>query len=360
MNEAVCSAPAEENIKETVREYYGKVLKGKKDLKAGACCAVTAFAEPVKSIIKKIEPEILDKFYGCGSPIPPLLEGCRVLDLGSGTGRDVYILSALVGEDGLATGIDMTDEQLAIAVKYKNSQMNKFGFKHCNVDFRKGYIEDLKGAGIGDNSQDVVISNCVINLSTDKESVFSEIFRVLKPNGELYFSDVFADRRIYGEIKDDPVLYGECLGGALYIEDFRRMLRGLGCNDYRVMSKRKISIDDPLIADKVEGIGFYSMTIRAFKLADLEDICEDYGQIACYNGAIPSLPHQFQLDDHHVFISHKPMLVCGNTASMLSSTRFGKYFKITGDRSRHFGPFSCRPGTKGPGSQEFYGGESCC
>jgi len=359
-DEAACSAQAGKNIKEAVRGYYGKVLKGKKDLKTGACCAVTAFPEPVKSIIKKIEPEILDKFYGCGSPIPPLLEGCHVLDLGSGTGRDVYILSALVGEDGLAAGIDMTDEQLAIAVKYKDSQMERFGFKRCNVDFKKGYIENLKGSGIKDNSQDLVVSNCVINLSPDKESVFSEIFRVLKPGGELYFSDVFADRRIPGEIKADPVLYGECLGGALYIEDFRRMLRRLGCNDYRVMSKRKISIDEPLIADKVGDTGFYSMTIRAFKLADLEDTCEDYGQTACYNGSIPFFPHQFQLDDHHIFISHKPVLVCGNTASMLSNTRFGKHFKITGDKGRHFGLFACRTGAEGPGSHELYAGGSCC
>lgn len=332
------------SAQQAVKEYYGKLLKGQKDLKTSACCSVEAFPEPMKSIIKNVEPEILDKFYGCGSPLPPLLKGCRVLDLGSGTGRDVYIASALVGEHGFVTGVDMTDEQLDVSRKYKDAQMKRFGFERCNVDFKKGYIEDLKEAGIEDNSQDVVISNCVINLSQDKKKVFSEILRVLKPGGELYFADVFADRRIPDKIKNDPVLYGECLGGAMYIEDFRRMLKSLGCPDIRYMSRRKINIDDPKIAEKTGNITFCSITVRVFKLDDMEDICEDFGQVAYYQGTIPNHPHQFQLDDHHIFIAQKPMLVCGNTASILTNTRFAKHFKIIGDRTLHYGPFNCAAG----------------
>ncbi|MEW6008147.1 MAG: methyltransferase domain-containing protein [Candidatus Omnitrophota bacterium] len=350
----------EEYKKSVVKDYYGKVLKSQKDLKTSACCSVEAFPEPMKSIIKNIEPEILDKFYGCGSPLPALLEGCRVLDLGSGTGRDVYIASALVGEQGFVTGVDMTEEQLSVARKYKDAQMKRFGFKCCNVDFKKGYIEDLKEIGIEDNSQDVVISNCVINLSADKKKVFSEVFRVLKPGGELYFSDVFSDRRLPDEIKNDPALYGECLGGAMYIEDFRRLLKSLGCLDFRYMSKRKITIDDPKIAEKIGNITFCSMTIRAFKLDDLEDICEDFGQVAYYQGTISASPHQFVLDDHHVFFAHKPILVCGNTASMLMNTRLGKHFKIVGDRSRHFGPFPCGPALKQTDSVNPYSASTCC
>lgn len=330
-----------EDKKEAVRKYYGKVLKTQKDLRTKACCSIDSFPGPVKSIIKNIEPEILDKFYGCGSPIPLALEGCNVLDLGSGTGRDVYIAASLVGEHGFSIGVDMTDEQLEIARKHKDAQMKRFGFKRCNVDFKKGFIEDLREPGIEDNSQDVVISNCAINLSPDKKSVFSEAFRVLKLGGELYFSDIFAGRRIPAHIKNDPVLYGECLGGALYIEDFRRILRELGYPDYRVVSKRKIAVDEPEIREKVGMIDFYSMTIRVFKLDDLEDICEDYGQVAVYLGTIADNYHQFQLDDHHIFIKNKPMLVCGNTASMLSNSRYGRHFKIIGDRSVHYGPFKC-------------------
>lgn len=249
----------------TVKEYYGKILQTKKDLKTSACCTLEAMPQRLRQIMQNIEPEILDKFYGCGSVLPLLLEGCNILDLGCGTGRDVYIASCVAGEKGFVIGVDMTEEQLAVARKYKEAQMKRFGFKSCNVDFKKGYIEDLRSIGIEDNSQDVVISNCVINLSPDKRSVFSEIFRVLKPGGELYFSDIFADRRIPAEVKNDPVLYGECLGGAMYIEDFKVLLKELGYLDYRVVSERVIAIDDTSLKAKTGDIVFYSMTVRAFK-----------------------------------------------------------------------------------------------
>ncbi len=337
---------------EVVQEYYGKEIQSTRDLKTSACCTTEDFPLAHRKILSEIDEEILDKFYGCGSPIPPALEGKTVLDLGCGTGRDVYLAAKLVGENGYVIGVDMTEEQLSIARKHIDNQMKRFGFSKPNVDFRKGYIEDLHSVGIEDNSVEVVISNCVINLSPDKEKVFSEIFRVLKPGGELYFSDVFSGRRIPPHLKDDPVLYGECLSGALYIEDFRRMLHSLGIADYRVVTSRKMSIDDPEIDAKIGMIDFYSMTIRAFKLDTLEDICEDYGQIAIYNGSIPDAPHQFVLDDHHTFITGKPLLVCGNTASMLQETRFSEYFTIIGDRTTHFGPFDCKPLTSDISSNE--------
>lgn len=360
-NENIYLSPAvQEDKKELVRAYYGKVLKDKKDLKTSACCSTEDFPEPIRSIVKNIEPEILDKFYGCGSPLPELLGGCTVLDLGCGSGRDVYIASALVGESGLVIGVDMTDEQLEVARRYKDIQMKRFGFKSCNVDFKQGYIEDLKEIGIADNSIDMVISNCVINLSADKRGVFSEIFRVLKSGGELYFSDIFAGRRIPEQLKNDPLLYGECLGGALYIEDFRRLLQELRVLDYRVVSKRRIELNDPALVQKVGMIDFYSLTVRAFKLDDLEDICEDYGQVAYYQGTIAYCPHEFRLDDHHIFVRGKPMLVCGNTASMLTNTRFAKHFRIIGTRITHYGPFNCAAGEgKVKGSDSVSTG-GCC
>ena len=237
--------------------------------------------------------------------------------------------------------------------------MKRFGYIKPNVEFRHGAIEDLKETGIDNNSVDVVISNCVINLSLSKKKVFSEIFRILKPGGELYFSDVFAERRVPDYLKDDPVLHGECLSGAMYIEDFRRMLRELGCSDSRVVSKSRIAIDNPEIEAKTGMVDFYSMTVRAFKLDTLEDICEDYGQVAVYGGSIPGCAHAFDLDDHHRFITGKPMLVCGNTASMLRETRFTSYFKVTGDRSVHYGPFDCAPAHEKRDSEDETGG-ACC
>ena len=172
-----------------------------------------------------IHEDIIKKFYGCGSPIPQGILGATVLDLGCGTGRDCFMASAMVGEEGRVVGVDMTDEQIDVAKKYVEHHTKAFGFSKPNVEFRKGIIEDLKSsAGIEDNSFDCVISNCVINLVADKEKVFREVWRILRPGGEFYFSDVYSDRRIPEDLRKDKVLWGECLSGALYIEDFRRMM----------------------------------------------------------------------------------------------------------------------------------------
>ncbi len=340
---------------EHVKAYYGQILSSNTDLKTNACCTTEAIPQHIKDVLVEIEDEVMARFYGCGSPIPQDLEGCIILDLGCGTGRDVYVASKLTGPSGYVIGIDMTDEQLDIARRNVDAQMARFGYSAPNVDFRKGYIEDLKGAGIADNSVDVVISNCVINLSPDKPAVFSELFRVLKPGGELYFADVFCDRRIPEEVKTDPVLLGECLSGALYMEDFRRLMRSFDCLDYRVVSEAPIEIGDPEIERKIGMVNFTSRTIRVFKLDTLEDRCEDYGQVAIYKGTIPEAPHAFVLDDHHVFTTGKPMLVCGNTAAMIEETRFGKHFHVIGDRAIHYGLFDCEPA---PASAE--GSDSAC
>ncbi len=173
---------------EFVKKYYGRVLQNKSDLQTSACRCSDELLHPlVRDIEKQLDNEILAKFYGCGSPVPPDLEGRVVLDLGCGTGKDVFIASRLAGPEGYVIGVDMTDEQLEVGQRHIDSQMEKFGYSKPNVDLKKGYIEDLKSIGIEDNSVDVLISNCVINLSTDKRAVFSEIFRVLKPGGRTVF-----------------------------------------------------------------------------------------------------------------------------------------------------------------------------
>jgi ubiquinone/menaquinone biosynthesis C-methylase UbiE len=327
---------------EAVQNYYGKVLKGSADLQTSACCSAEALPPRMKTIISELHAEVLDRFYGCGSPFPPALEGRTVLDLGCGAGRDVYLLSKLVGENGRVIGVDMTDEQLEVARRHQDYHRAKFNYKESNVQFLKGYIEDLESAGVKSNSVDLVVSNCVTNLSPDKPRVFSEIFRVLKPGGELYFSDVFADRRIPKPLTEDPLLLGECLGGALYKEDFRRLLFQLGCKDFRVISSSPISLKHPDIEKKIGMVQFTSITFRAFKL-DLEDRCEDFGQVAYYKGTIPDHPHSFLLDDHHLFHTNKPMLVCGNTADMISKTAYGKHFQVVGGKDVHLGLFDCGP-----------------
>ncbi len=341
---------------EDIKIYYGRVLKSKADLKTSACCVGDSLPDEIRAILQEIEPEILERFYGCGSPIPKLLQGCTVLDLGCGTGRDVYIVSRLVGGEGRVIGVDMTDEQLETARRHLPRQMERFGYHRPNVEFRQAYIEDLRAAGIPDGSVDVVVSNCVINLSPDKERVFREIFRVLKPGGELFFADIFADARLPQAFRDDPLACGECLGGAMYIEDFRRMLARLGCPDHRVVSRRPVAVEDPGLAAKAGPVTFFSMTVRAFRLEGLEDRCEDYGQVAYYAGTIPGCPNAFRFDDHHLFETGRPVLVCGNTAAMLTGTRYRDHFRVTGDRSRHFGLFPCS--TSGERVSDDGGG--CC
>lgn len=343
---------------DSVKDYYGKVLQTNQDLKTSACCSIDSMPLYIRDILKDVHPEVIEKFYGCGSPIPLELKGKTVLDLGSGSGRDCFVLSKLVGPKGRVIGVDMTEEQLRIANKHLNYHTTKFDLPKANTQFIQGYIEDLEGAGIETASVDVVISNCVINLSPNKQRVFDEIFRVLKPGGELYFSDVFASRRIPEELRKDEVLFGECLSGALYTEDFRRMMAASGCSDYRITATSKITLHNEEIKKKAGLIEFYSMTVRAFKL-DLEDRCEDYGQTATYLGGIPESPNAFILDDHHVFERGKGLPVCGNTAAMLKQTRYGEYFRIHGDTETHFGLFDCGPTPKAALSSDAAPG-ACC
>ena len=343
-------------ISESVQNYYGQVLKSSADLKTSACCTLDEVPLHLRPLLADLHPEVVARYYGCGTPLPPALEGSTVLDLGCGTGRDCYLLSRLVGEAGRVIGVDMTVEQLAVAKEHCDWHAERYGYANSNVDFKQGYMEDLATAGIADNSIDLVVSNCVINLSPDKKQVLSEILRVLKPGGEIYFSDVYSDRRIPHALKTEPVLLGECLGGALYWEDFRRIMQDLGCPDVRIVKESPITLEDPEVEAKIGMVNFRSVTIRAFKMP-LEDRCEDFGQLAVYKGTIADHPHTFDLDDHHHFETGKPLRVCGNSFDMLASSRYGKHFDLMGDKSTHFGLFDCAPPNT---SLSLESGAACC
>ena len=343
-----------------VRTYYGETLQSSDDLKTSACCSEEAVPELHKPVLSLLPDEVLTKFYGCGSPIPPALDGCTVLDLGCGTGRDAFVAAALAGPEGRVIGVDMTPAQIEVARRHREAVAESLGHDAPTTDFRLGVIEDLGAVGIEDESVDVVISNCVLNLAPDKEAAFREITRVLAVGGELYFSDVFVDRRLPEEVRQDPVLVGECLGGALYTEDFRRLMAELGWADVRTVSERPLEVEDAELADQLGNARFVSRTVRAFKLPDLiEDRCEDYGQVAVYRGGIEGQRHAFLLDDHHLFERDRPMLVCGNSAAMVQDTRYGRFFEVLGDRSTHFGLFDCAP-AEAPGGDAVSSGAACC
>jgi len=326
-----------------VQQYYGKTLTSSRDLKTSACCSAVPPSARVRSILSALPDEVLARFYGCGSPLPLGIEGLTVLDLGSGSGRDCYVAAALVGASGSVVGVDMTEEQLAVARAHTQQWASHLGYS--NLRFVHGRMERLHEAGIADESIDLVLSNCVVNLSPDKRAVLGEVFRVLKYGGEFHFSDVYADRRLAQSAREDPVLVGECLGGALYEQDFLRLCRDIGFADPRVLSRAPVAITDEAVSAAVGGANFSSVTYRLFKLpaGRLETLCEDYGQYAVYKGTIQGAPHAYALDDHHILQKGKPFLVCGNTASMLGETWLGKHFDIHGDRSVHYGLFPCGP-----------------
>lgn len=324
---------------ENVKQYYGKVLQSSADLKTDACCTPAGLPQWVKAVLTDIHEEVQSRYYGCGLVMPQLLEGCRILDLGSGSGRDCYMLAKLVGAEGSVVGVDMTEEQLAVARRHQDWHAKRFGHETPNTDFRFGYIEKLSELGLEPASFDVIISNCVINLSPDKEAVLKGAFDLLKPGGELYFSDTYSDRRIPQDLVEDPVLHGECLSGALYWNDFLSLAKKSGFIDPRLVEDRPLSVGDEDAREKVEPIRFYSATYRLFKLEDLDAGAEDYGQAVIYKGTVPHSEGAFHLDKDYTIEKGRVFPVCGNTYRMLNESRFKDHFEFLGTRDTHFGIF---------------------
>jgi arsenite methyltransferase len=325
------------NVHESVKDYYGKQLQASEDLKTNACCTMVAPPKHIINAIKNVHDEVSAKYYGCGLTVPTCIEGLRVLDLGSGSGRDCYIAAQLVGEKGKVVGVDMTDEQLEVANKYIDYHAEKFGFN--NVEFKKGYIEKLDELGLDKGSFDLIISNCVINLASDKKKVLQDAYDLLEEGGEMYFSDVYADRRVPDHLQKDEVLYGECLSGALYWNDFLQISKEVGFKDPRVIESKTITIENKELEEKVGDIKFYSVTYRLFKMPRLEADCEDYGHAVTYLGTVSEEAESFLLDSNHIFKKGEKVKVCGNSYLMLHESRFAKHFSFEGSFDTHYGIF---------------------
>jgi arsenite methyltransferase len=323
--------------REVVKDYYGKVLKSSKDLKTSACCDGGGVPAHLEALLANVHEEVRAKYYGCGIAIPAALSGCRVLDLGSGSGRDAYLIAQLVGPSGEVTGVDMTEEQLATARSHIDWHTRQFAYQRANVRFLKGYLEKLDELGLEPASFDVVVSNCVINLCVDKLAVLRGAFDLLKPGGESYFADVYCDRRLPDEVRAYPLLYNECLGGALYWNDFIPMAKEAGFLDPRLVTSRPIEVENEAMRAKLGQAKFFSATYRLFKLDGLEPACEDYGQAVIYKGSIEGAPDAFALDGHHLIERGKVFTVCGNSWRMLADTRFAPHFEFIGDFGTHYG-----------------------
>lgn len=344
------------------QDYYGKVLQGSGDLRTDACATIEAPSAAMRAALANVHPEVKARYYGCGLIAPACLEGARVLDLGSGSGQDAYLLAQCVGEAGSVVGVDATPQQLAVARAHLDWHRERFGYATSNVEFLEGDIAKLDAISLAPASFDVIVSNCVFNLIDDKPAVFAAARRLLKPGGEVYFSDVYADRRLPAALRTDPVLHGECLGGALYWNDFLRIAKASGFADPRLVTSRPLAISDDAIAAKVAPAGFYSATYRLFNLDSLESACEDYGQAVRYTGGVAGQEAAFVLDGHHILEAGRMFPVCGNTYAMLKQTRFAPHFEFFGDERVHYGIFKgC--GTDLPFAERASGAAataSCC
>ena len=322
---------------ENSQNYYGEVLQGSADLKTDACCTLDAPPPALMALLRNVHEDVRARYYGCGLVAPQAMEGAKVLDLGSGSGQDAYLLAQMVGENGSVTGVDATPAQLAVAREHEEWHRERFGYAKSNVRFIEGDIEKLGDLDLEDGSFDVIVSNCVINLVADKRAVFDAAYRLLKPGGELYFSDVYSDRRVPEGLRDDPVLRGECLSGAMYWFDFVHEAKRAGFLDPRLVTSRPLGVNDPQIQAKLDGIEFHSATARLFKLPELEPLCEDYGQAVRYKGTVAGEERVFVLDDHHRIERGRMFPVCGNSWKMLADTRFAEHFEFFGDFGTHSG-----------------------
>ena len=327
------------DVEIAVRDRYGAAAQLKEE---ALCCPV----EYDPQYLRVLPDEIVERDYGCGDPSRFVRNGETVLDLGSGGGKICYIASQIVGEKGSVIGVDTNIEMLALANKYRTEMAQKTGF--ANTEFRYGRIQDLKldlslvdeylrenpikTAGdfsayesfvnkikeekplIEDDSIDVILSNCVLNLvrAEDKEQMFAEMFRVVKKGGRVAISDIVADEDVPASLQNDPVLWSGCISGAyredLFLEAFERAgFYGME------MVKR-----DEKPWRVVEGIEFRSVTVLAYKGKQGE--CLERNQAVIYKGPWKKV---FD-DDGHVLERGARMAVCDKTFQIYNKEPYSK------------------------------------
>lgn len=291
--------------RELVRDFYGKAAEQPKP----ELCCPTKF-DPAE--VGHIPAAVIERFYGCGSPVSlaEVREGEAFLDLGSGAGIDVFIAAKKVGPTGRAIGIDMTDPMLAVANENRPIVAEKLGYD--STEFRKGFLEAIPA---DDRSVNVVTSNCVVNLSPDKEKVFAEIWRILKDNGRVVIADIVSEGEVPPHLKTNPELWGECTVGALTAEGFVAGLERAGFYGIEVLKKSYWK--------SIEGHPFYSMTVRGWKFEKTAG-CVFRGQRAVYLG-----PGKAFVDEEgHTFPRGFEVEVCTDTAAKLLHAPYARTFNV--------------------------------
>lgn len=312
--------------RQKVREFYGAAAETPQ---AELCC-------PTKydtSATDHIPQDVLDRFYGCGSPMTTagIKEGETVVDLGSGAGIDVFIAAKFVGATGRSIGVDMTDRMLSVARENQPKVASALGYDA--VEFREGFLEKIP---VESKSVDLVTSNCVVNLSPDKPRVFEEIWRVLRDHGRILISDIISEKPVPPHLKVNAQLWGECLVGALTQEEFLAELERAGFYGLEVLKKTYWK--------DVEGYPFYSVTVRGYKFEKTEG-CVFKGHQAIYLG-----PGKAFVDEEgHQFPRNEPYEVCTDTVAKLSNPPYRNFFAILQPGEERAGYACCGPD-----------GEACC
>ncbi len=225
-----------EKIKQHVKEHYAELAKGTSCCDVSTCCGASSRASYTQMIgysdeeLKGLPNSVTGTVAGCGNPtaLADLKEGESILDLGSGGGIDAFLAAKKVGPKGRVIGVDMTEEMVQLAKK------NAERMKTENVEFRLGEIENLP---VEDRTVDVIISNCVINLSQDKDKVFSEAFRVLKPGGRMLISDMVTQGELPDEIREDPEMWAACVAGALDEKVYLQKIMNAGFEKVEILAR---------------------------------------------------------------------------------------------------------------------------
>ena len=313
-----------EKSRRVVQEFYGKAAE---EPQASLCCP-THYDQ---SDISHIPQEVIDRFYGCGSPVTmaSLAPGETSIDLGSGGGIDCFIAAKKVGPAGKVIGVDMTDQMLTLANRNKQPVADNLGYDV--VEFRCGYLEQIP---VESRTADLITSNCVINLSPDKKAVFREMWRVLKDHGRIVVSDIVSEETVPSHLRVNRMLWGACIAGALTEEEFLVYLERAGFYGLQVLKKTYWK--------EVEGYKFYSVTVRGYKFEKTTG-CVFKGQRAIYLG-----PQKAVMDEEgHLFPRNEPIEVCTDTASKLMNPPYQGSFVILepGADGSHIEYSCCAPGS---------------
>lgn len=301
----VLSEEVADRSRAEVRAFYGHAAE---EPQAELCCPV----RPDPEDLAHIPSEVVERFYGCGSPVSAAApqSGETLVDLGSGAGIDCFIAARRVGPEGRVFGIDMTDQMLDVARGSQAHVTAALGYD--NVVFHKGILERIP---LDTASADIVTSNCVINLSPDKPAVFREIWRVLRDGGRAVIADIVADGEVPPPMRADGQLWGECISGALSEDAFLAAFERAGFYGISVLKKT--------FWREVEGTRFYSVTVRGFRF-EKKAGCRYIGQYAVYLGPMKSATDE----EGHLFPRGVPVEVCTDTAAKLAAAPYAGSFAV--------------------------------